>query len=187
MSLKRSFGLLVAMVAMVSCMAVSAMAGDWFGRRHETCSSGNCGGVATAVVQAPVHVVQAARQEVQIIRSEVANVIAPSAPSAPSAPHYSQPQPVSQCQCQPVSQCCQSPAVTSSGGLAQQKAELQASRGRMQHVGGSLGNGRYEGVGFSTAGPDQAIAASCYWGQKNPVDIGVSCNGTGCYATVLYQ
>ncbi len=58
--------------------------------------------------------------------------------------------------------------------IAKQKSELQASRGRLQHVGGSFGTGRYEGVGFSTRSADDAIRNACYWGQKTPVGIGVA-------------
>lgn len=71
--------------------------------------------------------------------------------------------------------------------LAQQKSTQQAGQGRMRHVGGSLGSGRYEGVGFSSRSPDEAIRNACYWGQKTPVGIGVARGSNGWYATVLYR
>lgn len=71
--------------------------------------------------------------------------------------------------------------------IAQGKANLQASQGRMRHVGGSFGAGRYEGVGFSTESADDAIRKCCYWGQRSPVDIGVARGANGWYATVLYR
>lgn len=74
-----------------------------------------------------------------------------------------------------------------SGGLAQQKAEVQASQGRMRHIGGSFGAGRFEGVGFSTVSAQAAIQACCYYGRKTPVDIGVARGERGWYATVLYK
>ena len=71
--------------------------------------------------------------------------------------------------------------------LAQQKSVQQASQGRMRHVGGSFGSGRYEGVGFSTRSADDAIRNACYWGQKSPLGIGVVRGANGWYATVLYR
>jgi len=71
--------------------------------------------------------------------------------------------------------------------VAKQKAAQQASEGRMRHVGGSMGSGRYEGVGFSTVSADDAIRKCCYWGQRTPVGIGVSRGNNGWYATVLYR
>lgn len=75
----------------------------------------------------------------------------------------------------------------SGSGVAQQKANIQASNQRMQHLGGSFGGGRYEGVGFSTSSPEDAIRKCCYWGQRTPVDIGVQRGNNGWYATVLYK
>lgn len=72
-------------------------------------------------------------------------------------------------------------------GIAQTKANLQAAQGRMRHVGGSFGAGRFEGVGFSTVSADAAIQQCCYWGQRDPVDIGVARGANGWYATVLYR
>lgn len=71
--------------------------------------------------------------------------------------------------------------------IAQQKASQQASSGQMRHVGGSMGTGRYEGVGFSTVSSDDAIRKCCYWGQRSPVGIGVARGQNGWYATVLYR
>lgn len=71
--------------------------------------------------------------------------------------------------------------------IAQYKAEVQARNGRMQHIGGSFGAGRFEGVGFSTVSADAAIKACCYYGEKTPVDIGVARGNNGWYATVLYR
>jgi hypothetical protein len=71
--------------------------------------------------------------------------------------------------------------------LAQQKSIQQASQGRMRHVGGSFGSGRYEGVGFSSRSADEAIRSACYWGKKTPVGIGVARGANGWYATVLYR
>ncbi|MFO1065118.1 MAG: hypothetical protein U0892_14730 [Pirellulales bacterium] len=71
--------------------------------------------------------------------------------------------------------------------VAQQKAQQQASEGRMRHVGGTFGSGRYEGVGFSTRSADEAIRSCCYWGQRTPVGIGVARGSRGWYATVLYR
>ncbi len=71
--------------------------------------------------------------------------------------------------------------------VAQQKASQQAASGQMRHVGGSMGTGRYEGVGFSTVSSDDAIRKCCYWGQRSPVGIGVARGNNGWYATVLYR
>ncbi len=71
--------------------------------------------------------------------------------------------------------------------IAKQKAQQQASEGRMRHVGGSMGSGRYEGVGFSTSSADAAVRQCCYWGQRSPVGIGVARGQNGWYATVLYR
>jgi len=71
--------------------------------------------------------------------------------------------------------------------IAKQKAAQQAASGRMAHVGGSMGSGRYEGVGFSTSSADEAVRRCCYWGQRTPVGIGVVRGNNGWYATVLYR
>ncbi len=77
--------------------------------------------------------------------------------------------------------------VVSGGGVAQQKAEMQASSGRCFHPGGSLGGGTHEGCGFSSVSADDAIRHCCYWGQRTPIDIGVARGANGWYATVLYR
>jgi hypothetical protein len=74
-----------------------------------------------------------------------------------------------------------------SNGIAQAKANQQANEGRMRHVGGSFGNGRYEGVGFSTVSADDAIRKCCYWNQRTPVEIGVARGNGGWFATVIYR
>lgn len=71
--------------------------------------------------------------------------------------------------------------------IAQQKAQQQAAEGRCRHVGGSMGSGQYEGVGFSTVSADQAISRCCYWGQRTAIGIGVARGRNGWYATVLYR
>lgn len=71
--------------------------------------------------------------------------------------------------------------------IAQSKAQQQATEGRMRHVGGSFGSGRFEGVGFSTRSADDAIRHCCYWGQRTPVGIGVARGVKGWFATVLYR
>lgn len=88
----------------------------------------------------------------------------------------------------PVSQeiACR-PQTVVAESIAQRKARQQASEGRMRHVGGSMGAGRYEGVGFSTVSAKQAIEKCCYWGQREAIDIGVAHGINGWYATVLYR
>jgi hypothetical protein len=71
--------------------------------------------------------------------------------------------------------------------IAKAKSEQQAREGRMRHVGGSMGSGRYEGVGFSTVSAEDAKRRCCYWGQRTPVGIGVVRGVRGWYATVLYR
>ena len=73
-------------------------------------------------------------------------------------------------------------------GLAQQKAEQAANMGYRNHVGGSLGGAKYEGVGWSNQSSQAAISNCCYWGQRTPAQIGVSKGADGCwYACVLYH
>ena len=71
--------------------------------------------------------------------------------------------------------------------IAKSKSQQQATEGRMRHVGGSMGTGRFEGVGFSTVSADHATRMCCYWGQKTPTGIGVVRGARGWYATVLYR
>lgn len=74
-----------------------------------------------------------------------------------------------------------------SGGIAQAKAEVQARLGVMHHPGGSFGAGSREGVGFSSASADEAIRQCCYWGQCQPIDIGVARGANGWFACVIYR
>ena len=77
---------------------------------------------------------------------------------------------------------------SSGSGLAQSKASQAASMGLQGHLGGSLGGARYEGVGWSTRGPQDAVQRCCYWGQRPVSQIGVSQGSNGCwYACVLYR
>lgn len=78
-------------------------------------------------------------------------------------------------------------------GLAERKSSQQASEGVMRHVGGGFGGGRYEGVGFSTRSPDQAIRTCCYYGRR-PVREQSAVYGYnrqlrcwGWFATVIYN
>jgi hypothetical protein len=68
---------------------------------------------------------------------------------------------------------------------AQDAAEQLAAEGRLRHKGNS--GGATEGIGFSTASPDAAIAASCYWGQRTPTEIGVARGRRGWYAVIRYE
>ena len=71
--------------------------------------------------------------------------------------------------------------------IAKQKSDLQASTGRMRHVGGSMGSAKYEGVGFSTVSPERAQQIACYYGQRPLVASAVSRGANGWYATNLYN
>ena len=72
--------------------------------------------------------------------------------------------------------------------LAQQKASQAAQMSFRDHVGGSLGGAKFEGVGWSNQSPQTAIQNCCYWGQRTPAQIGVSKSQDGCwYACVLYH
>jgi hypothetical protein len=82
---------------------------------------------------------------------------------------------------------CQGIRDNLTAGIAQRKAEIQARADRIHHPGGSFGNGTHEGVGYSSTSADQAIQACCYWGQRQPIDIGVSRGARGWYACVIYR
>ena len=72
-------------------------------------------------------------------------------------------------------------------GLAQSKAVQAAQMGLRGHLGGGLGGARYEGVGWSTQSPRDAIEHCCYWGTRPTAQIGVSKGRDGFwYACVLY-
>jgi hypothetical protein len=85
------------------------------------------------------------------------------------------------CESQPVR------SLVAMNGLAQWKAERQASSNRLYHVGGGFGGGCAEGVGFSTSSPEAAIKKCCYWGKREALDIGVARGRNGWYATVIYR
>lgn len=67
---------------------------------------------------------------------------------------------------------------------AQGVAEAQAQSGQCRHFGGNTG---YEGVGFSSAGPEEAKRNCCFWGQRTPVDIGIARGARGWFACVRYR
>jgi hypothetical protein len=85
------------------------------------------------------------------------------------------------CESQPVR------SLIAMNGLAQWKAERQASCNRLYHVGGGFGGGNAEGVGFSTSSPEQAIRSCCYWGRRPVQEIGVARGRSGWFATVIYR
>ena len=77
---------------------------------------------------------------------------------------------------------------TVTSGLAQSKAQQAANGGIRGHLGGGLGGARYEGVGWSSRGPQDAIQQCCYWGTRPTAQIGVSQGADGVwYACVLYN
>lgn len=76
----------------------------------------------------------------------------------------------------------------SNNDIAYAKSVQQAQNGRMRHVGGSMGTGRYEGVGMSSISAEDAIQRACYHGQKQVVGQSVVQGSNGMfYATVLYN
>lgn len=75
-------------------------------------------------------------------------------------------------------------AYYSETSTAQGVAEMQARTGRCQHFGNPTGG--YEGVGYSSAGPEQAKRNCCYWGQRRVRDIGVARGPRGWFACVRY-
>jgi hypothetical protein len=81
--------------------------------------------------------------------------------------------------------CLTLTSIAQAQGLsAQASAQSSAQCGRIAHRGGSY---RYEGVGFSTASAQAAIRNCCYYGQRTPVEIGVSRGRNGWYACVRYR
>ncbi len=72
-------------------------------------------------------------------------------------------------------------------GIAYSKSMQQAAEGRMRHVGGSLGSGGYEGVGFSTRSAEDALRRCCYYGQREMVTHSVVRGANGWYATALFR
>jgi len=70
---------------------------------------------------------------------------------------------------------------------AMAKSLQQASQGRMAHVG-VLQAGTYEGVGFSSSSPEQALAACCYSNSGlRVIDQAVVPGPGGWYATKIYS
>jgi hypothetical protein len=57
----------------------------------------------------------------------------------------------------------------------------------ISHVGGSLGSGRFEGIGFSTRGPQEALQECCFYGIKPMVASSVKRGAGGWYATALFR
>lgn len=89
----------------------------------------------------------------------------------------------------PVASTSTGPKPNSNGavvGSAQWKAEQCARNGSVAHIGGGFGGGSYEGNGFGFS-PEQAITGSCFWGQRQPIEIGVARGANGYYAVVFYR
>ena len=79
------------------------------------------------------------------------------------------------------------PNQANAANLAQRKADIQASRRKLGHVGGGFGGGRAEGVGKGRT-RESAIRHCCYWGKRKPIQIGVAKSANGWwYACVLYR
>jgi hypothetical protein len=55
---------------------------------------------------------------------------------------------------------------------AQEHAEQLACTNTFVHCGRR--GGGYEGLGFSTGGPDEACRRACYWGQRRVREIGTA-------------
>jgi hypothetical protein len=70
---------------------------------------------------------------------------------------------------------------------AQDDAELMARTGVLRHCGRS--GGRREGLGFSTAGPDAAMKACCYYGRYRIVEKAVAWSPIrrGWFAVIRYE
>ena len=70
---------------------------------------------------------------------------------------------------------------------AQQHAESLASTGSFAHCGRR--GGGYEGIGFSSASPDDAVRRCCYWGQRRVCDVGTAWSPLrrGWVAVVRYE
>lgn len=66
---------------------------------------------------------------------------------------------------------------------AQDAAVTLARRGTLVHLGCS----QTEGIGFSPVSADAAIKRCCFWGRREPVDIGVARGARGWYAVVRYR
>lgn len=74
--------------------------------------------------------------------------------------------------------CCaqaavaESVVVTTTVTTAQADADHMARTGILRHCGRA--GGRREGIGFSTAGPDAAERACCFYGRYKVVERGVA-------------
>lgn len=68
---------------------------------------------------------------------------------------------------------------------AQDAAIVLARRGTLVHTG----CGQCEGIGFSTVSPDHAKRSCCYWGKRQPTDIGIAWSPIrrGWFAVVRYR
>lgn len=55
---------------------------------------------------------------------------------------------------------------------AQEHAEHLAATGTFAHC--SRRGGGYEGIGFATSSPDDAVRRSCYWGRRSVREIGTA-------------
>ena len=66
----------------------------------------------------------------------------------------------------------ESVVVTTTVTTAQADAEHMARTGILRHCGRA--GGRREGIGFSTAGPDAAEKACCFYGRYRIVERGVA-------------
>lgn len=77
---------------------------------------------------------------------------------------------------------------TARGGLLTGlHSRFMAVTGRLVHSGRFVAGATKEGIGFSSSSPQEAIRSSCYWGQAQPVQIGVRRGIGGWYATVQYR
>lgn len=87
---------------------------------------------------------------------------------------------------------CQPPAVASvprrmPGVLTAAHSTFMAATGRFVHSGRFVPGATKEGIGFSSVSAQDAIRHCCYWGQAQPVSIGVRRGIGGWYATVQYR
>lgn len=70
---------------------------------------------------------------------------------------------------------------------AQADAEQMARTGVLRHCGRN--GGRREGIGFSTAGPDAAMRACCYYGRYRIVEAATAWSPVrrGWFAVIRYE
>jgi len=73
---------------------------------------------------------------------------------------------------------------TGSSLTAYESASISARAGVAAHRGGVYA---FEGVGFSTAGPDAALRNCCYYGQRAIVESAVVQGSRGWFACVRYR